>query len=229
VLRSSLRHEGAHVEYHHHLVPVGLLTSRYMVRENTRLSNCEPCGVYNKCWSCPGLNQGFPAYNDDNFSNVLLYSFWVDLEPVDESDTRPSYARVQAAYAVVAPLALQYGNYLEQQFGGKLMIDGRCASCKVCTAALDPPLDCAYPDKLRSSLEALGFDVIRVSNNILKHPLKWHVDRGLGRSKMIPAYVTVVHGLLTHMTEEPTQPYFEDWMSPAATTWLRDWRTGRKT
>jgi predicted metal-binding protein len=216
----AIEHEGVQLHYRQVSVPVERLLSEFTVTETNRLHNCTSCGIFLKCWACPGMNDPFTAYNSRNWPKVLLYTFWRDV--AYDSDPTRSYASVQQAYQSVAPFALQYGATLERELDGKLMIDGRCAVCRVCTAAMDPPRPCAYPDKLRSSLEALGFNVIRISKLLLEHPLEWHVDRPGGR-KRTPGVISVVHGVLT-FEDEPDEPPFEAWMSDAATAWIRNWR-----
>lgn len=219
MITATLKHEGARMHYRHLAIPTEQL-AKFSQQETARIHNCMPCGIYRKCWACPGLNGGFDDYNSEAWPRVLLYSFWIDIDY--DPDPACSYASVQRSYQRIAPYALQYGAHLERQLGGKLMIDGRCAVCRTCTAALDPPQPCAFPEKLRSSLEALGFNVAGISKHLLDHPLDWHIDHGDGR-KHIPQQVAVVHGLLTY-AEEPPEPLFEPWISEEATAWIQQWR-----
>jgi hypothetical protein len=199
------------------LVPIGYL-DKFRVSEHARSALCTPCPVHMKCWSCPDQNDGYNAYHDGAYSHCLVYLFWTDVGEIP-SHADP-YQVVLDAYATVASYITHYGRDLERRLSGKEMIDGRCAVCRVCTAAETPARPCAYPESQRSSLEALGINVTRLSNDIFDHRLHWY-----HKNVRTPAYVTVVHGLLTNTTTLPDAE-FEPALATRASDWLDEWRAG---
>jgi hypothetical protein len=190
---------------------------RFRVSEKGRSAMCTPCTVHLKCWSCPGLNEGYGAYNPNGYGKCLLYLLWVDIDW--SACTGDPYRHLLDAYGDVASYMTLYGRMLEERLNGKEMIDGRCAVCRVCTAAQSPPRPCIYPDEQRSSLEALGINVAMLSRQVLDHRLEWYRE-----GVRTPAYVSVVHGLLTDAPKPPEMIFDAD-VSARARDWLHRWVT----
>ncbi len=79
---------------------------------------------------------------------------------------------------------------LEETCPGSLALSaGTCEMCRDCTRPLGVP--CRYPEKLRWSLEALGGDVCKTAEVLLKTPILWE-EKG-----RLPTYYTLAGGLLT--------------------------------
>lgn len=199
------------------LVPLGYL-DRFRVSEHARSALCAPCPVHLKCWSCPDQNDGYDAYNDGGYTQCLVYMFWTETGPVPPATD--AYQAVLGAYGAIASYITHYGRMLEARLNGKEMIDGRCAVCRVCTAAETPARPCAYPADQRSSMEALGINVGRLSKEIFHHRLQWY-----RKNARMPSYVSVLHGLLTNSTELPVVE-FDPSLSAAASEWLDRWMAG---
>jgi predicted metal-binding protein len=212
--QTDFAHGSLVFHYRQLMVPVASLDP-FRVTERARLGMCKPCPVYLKCWSCPGLNTGYDAYNERGYEKCLLYLMWVDIDW--EAQVGDRYASVLETYGSLASYMTMYGRMLEAQLNGKEMIDGRCAVCRTCTMAESPPRPCAYPDDQRSSLEALGINVIKLSKHFFDHPLQWYRE---GRS--IPSYVSVVHGLLTD-APEPDGMIAAPNVGDEAEEWLARW------
>jgi predicted metal-binding protein len=65
---------------------------------------------------------------------------------------------------------------------------GKCIYCsKTCARIEGKP--CRHPDKVRPSLEAFGFDLMKTSEELLGIKMKW------GHDGMMPEYLTLVCGV----------------------------------
>ncbi|MDR0880150.1 MAG: DUF2284 domain-containing protein [Clostridioides sp.] len=66
---------------------------------------------------------------------------------------------------------------------------GRCTECEICTR--QEGKDCRNKDKMRYSIEALGGDVVGITQDLLHHEIKW------SKGNEIPEYFILVGGLLS--------------------------------
>ncbi|MBQ4231187.1 MAG: DUF2284 domain-containing protein, partial [Salinivirgaceae bacterium] len=66
---------------------------------------------------------------------------------------------------------------------------GKCLYCgdKPCARIDGKP--CRHPDKVRPSLEAYGFDIVRTASELLGVDIKW------SDGKHVPDYLTLVCGV----------------------------------
>ena len=71
---------------------------------------------------------------------------------------------------------------------------GSCMQCRTCIKEQDQP--CIKPDKMSYSFEAMGIDVVRLTQNFFGHQLQWFANGKL------PEYTTTVGGLLTNSSIE---------------------------
>jgi predicted metal-binding protein len=81
---------------------------------------------------------------------------------------------------------------LEQQYpDSRAFFAGSCRLCKreECTRIIGEP--CLYPNKIRPSLESFGFDISKISLQLLNTELKW------GTKERLPEYYHLVSGLFT--------------------------------
>ena len=93
---------------------------------------------------------------------------------------------------------------LKQQYSNSLVFfAGTCHLCKPdeCTRISGKP--CLYPDKVRPSLEAFGFDISKTSLQLLHTELKW------GSKERLPEYFVLVSGLFTNQEIENIAWQFE--------------------
>jgi predicted metal-binding protein len=81
---------------------------------------------------------------------------------------------------------------LEEQYpGSKALFAGSCRICPTgkCKKITGEP--CISPEKVRPSLEAFGFDVSRISSELLNIEMKW------SQNGILPEYFTLVSGFFT--------------------------------
>lgn len=76
---------------------------------------------------------------------------------------------------------------LEKTHNGRAFFPGSCLLCSSCTRAEGKP--CLYPERVRPSLEACGFDIGKTSSELLNIELKW------GEHGKMPEYLTLVSGI----------------------------------
>ena len=65
---------------------------------------------------------------------------------------------------------------------------GKCSFCNGTCARIEGK-PCRHPDKVRPSLEAFGFDMMKTSENLLGITMKW------GQNGLLPEYLTLVCGV----------------------------------
>lgn len=155
-----------------------LTVSRWLreyCRPETFVPLCKECPEYGRNWSCP---PGVPAVEEIagkyRFAQVIglkvLYDEWVRREaavsPGREEELRQSTygtAKKKMLYALLA---------LEQEIpGSRTIMAGRCELCARC--AREEGMPCRHPDELRYSYSGLGFDLGRISEELLEMPLLW--------------------------------------------------------
>jgi len=187
------------MHYKHKLISFEEL-KKYEVSKEEKISACThviKCANFGNCWSCPPVSTSLDVYNLKKFKNCLVYSFWVDWDFEINSDN--SYFKLINANRTVSPYAYKYGTAIEHIIGGKLMLDGRCPICRICMKKLDKP--CLFPQKRRSSLEAVGIHATNLCEQVLDHQIQWYKKEN--GKQIEPEYITVIHGLLTNLEEEP--------------------------
>ena len=100
---------------------------------------------------------------------------------------------LQAANELMEPVVRTLNDELldlEQELAGRAFgFVGACPYCGGAPCARIEGLPCRHPDKVRPSLEAIGFDVGKTASRLLGLDIKWSHD---GR---LPEYLTLVCGL----------------------------------
>lgn len=148
---------------------------------------CHDCGRYGKCWACPP------------------YSF-------DEEEFLEQYTRIELIASRITPAA---GISLTPEISGKLIKKARteldrmlllseeqedgsrlraffAGTCIICPPGQCTRIDgrpCRYPHMVRPSLEAVGFDVARTSEELLGIRMQW------GKNGQCPDYLVLVSAL----------------------------------
>jgi predicted metal-binding protein len=100
---------------------------------------------------------------------------------------------LEAANDLMKPVISELNEELletEKSLGG--MCYGFVGTCPYCGDAACARIDskpCRHPDKVRPSLEAIGFDISKTSKDLLGLDIKWSQDG------LIPEYLTLVCGI----------------------------------
>ena len=76
---------------------------------------------------------------------------------------------------------------MEKTYKGRAFFPGSCLLCPTCTRTEGKP--CLYPERVRPSLEACGFDIGKTASELLHIELKW------GDKNRMPEYLLLVSGI----------------------------------
>ena len=147
---------------------------------------CKECCNYGRVWGCPPLVTDLD-WNNYGFVRVFGTQIMFDHELRERTMTPDERKQVteqalDEAWAELLPRLYD----LESRNPGSRIFTGRCRLCRPaeCTRASGKP--CRHPDKMRHSLEAAGFDVVKTASDLLGIELLWSTDGHL------PEYVTLV-------------------------------------
>lgn len=126
---------------------------------------CQKCPNYHKIWSCPPL-----IFNPKDYLTPYECFVVMGVQTKTFDATRRSFGKTLIEFA--------------ETNSCEVLIAGNCHYCTSCNRINNQP--CLNPKKMKFSLEALGFHVGEICENVLKVPLDW--------SKVDPTFMTV--GLL---------------------------------
>ena len=144
------------------------------------LKGCRDCGLYKMQWSCPPLPD---KWLDEIFSfrYATIYAVTVEIEsrtPVEKSGVLLSPARNYLEQMLML---------LEKECSGKCSATiGKCNHCGDLPCARRSGEPCRHPELVRPSLEALGFNVAAITEELLSIPLQW------GNDGFLPPQITLV-------------------------------------
>jgi len=141
------------------------------------------CKNYNKKYSCPPFSPSFKNLSK-SYDGLFIIFFLTSLKQIKSTE----YNKIRIANVVMKSKIKKLMRYLEEKFDTKFLSTGSCDLCKPCKCKLK--LSCKYPEKRRYSLEAVGIDCNKLSEDIFKRKLLWYKD------KKAPDYTTVMCGLL---------------------------------
>ena len=173
---------------------------------------CADCNKYNKVWSCPPLPFKDIDYIDKyKYCYIISGKVYIDRIPSNVLSQMVSHAL--SKYSDISNSKDDFSDIfnglyytfrefndskilqLEKKYSNSISLaSGRCLICNLCSRTDNIP--CVHPDKLRYSLEGLGFDVIDIMENIVGEKIQWS-----NNSK--PEYVTCVSALLSNDQIEP--------------------------
>lgn len=144
---------------------------------------CRQCANY-------GRRHGCPPFVDDTLDRVGRYNrvrlLGVKITPAEQ------HIPLSAADELMLPVVLQMNSHLlnlERQLHGMACgFVGSCPHCDEPCSRIDG-LPCRHPELVRPSLEAMGFDMVKTSSQLLGIEIQW------GRDGMLPDYLMLVCGL----------------------------------
>lgn len=152
---------------------------------------CRECPQYGKNWSCPpGMTTAEALAGDYRYVQVIGLKVKYDEQVLREAEHSPQRTEElrQETYEAAKKKLLQALLALEREFpGSKTIMAGGCTLCRTCARVQGEP--CRYPEKMRYSYSGLGFDLGRISEELLGMPLLWQ-KRGL------PAYTVAIASFL---------------------------------
>lgn len=168
------------------------------------LKLCKECGNYGKFWSCP-------PYDFDVYDYLVQYSevyligtkiIFTDetIKNMDNKEKILDFTKftLESNRNILGEKLLKLEDKLGQ---GKSLYAGSCLLCETCTK--EENKSCCNEDKMRFSLESLGFDVSKIAKNLLDIELKWASDR-------LPEYYTLISAFLSKEKIEDFKSTFEN-------------------
>ena len=151
---------------------------------------CRQCPSYGRVWSCPPYD--FDARTvSDGFKTVTLMATTIEFDEQTRASCKTaeqSSAMGREAMQEVWKDVLPRLYKMEREHPGSRCFTFRCSLCpEGCTRPEGKP--CRHPDRMRHSLESVGFDIVAMSRDLLGIDLEWSSDGSL------PRHLTLVTAL----------------------------------
>lgn len=145
---------------------------------------CRQCRNYGRRYGCPPFDAD-PLEDIKDYKKVRIVG--VKIIPDD------SRLALDAVGELMEPVTKELNEellYMEKVRKGKAFgFVGSCPYCGGLPCARIKGEPCRHPEKVRPSLEAIGFDMSKTAKDILGIEIKWSKDY------CIPEYLTLVCGL----------------------------------
>lgn len=145
---------------------------------------CQQCGNYGRRYGCPPFDSD-PISLIEKYTKVRIIGVKII----------PTYKDQPLEYAneLMKPVITDLNRELLQQ---EKYLDGMCfgfvGSCPYCVGKPCARIEgkpCKHPDKVRPSLEAIGFDISKTAKELLGLEIKW------SQGGLIPEYLTLICGI----------------------------------
>lgn len=153
---------------------------------------CKQCPGYGKTWSCPPFDFD-PRTVSDGFKTVTLMGTTIEFDEQTRAacmTAEESSVMGREAMAQVWKTVLPRLYEMERDNPGSRCFTFRCSLCpEGCTRPEGKP--CRHPEKLRYSLESVGFDIVAMTRDLLGIDLEWSTDGSL------PRHLTLVTALFS--------------------------------
>lgn len=151
---------------------------------------CLQCPGYGKTWSCPPFDFD-PRIVSDGFKSVKLMATTIEFDEstrdackTSEQSSVMGREAIQEVWKTLLPSLYE----MERQSPGSRCFTFRCSLCpEGCTRPEGKP--CRRPEKMRHSLESVGFDIVAMTRDLLDINLEWSSDGSL------PKHLTLVTAL----------------------------------
>lgn len=170
--------------------------------EKTFLPFCEQCPQYGKRWSCPPYDFDTTEYIS-HYKYVFIIGTKIEFDEQtrnactsQDDSNRITREALEDACRVMAKKHLE----LERRNPSSLSFVGaRCFLCEPepCARLLNEP--CRHPNEMRHSLESVGFDIGKTTQQLLGIELQW------GKGGRLPHYTTLVTALFTNSEDIPLE------------------------
>ncbi len=154
------------------------------------MAYCRACPNYNARWSCPSLafdvSEMLAKYDCVHLVGLKMT---YDEATIAAADTPEKVKSVTWDTLFVEKRALEETLLVVERetAGSRALSSGGCHYCETCARTKDSA--CIYPDKMRYSLDAFGFDLTAITAEQLGIDLCW--SKGA-----LPPYYTLIHALL---------------------------------
>ena len=154
------------------------------------MAYCRECPNYNARWSCPSLSfdvsEMLAKYDRVHLVGLKMT---YDEMTIASADTPAKVKSVTWDTLFVEKRALEETLLAVEgeHAGSQALSSGGCHYCDTCARTEGKP--CTYPDKMRYSLDAFGFDLTAITADQFGIDLCW--SKGA-----LPPYYTLIHALL---------------------------------
>lgn len=157
---------------------------------------CLTCPGYGMTWSCPPFDFA-PRSVSDGFDRVRLMGTTIEFDEETraacksaEQSAMMGREAMQEVWQALLPRLYE----MERQVPGSRCFTFRCTLCpEGCTRPEGLP--CRHRDKMRHSLESVGFDIEAMTRELFGIDLEWSTDGSL------PKHITLVTALFTREKE----------------------------
>lgn len=161
---------------------------------DTFISLCQSCERYGRSWACPPFADDADRYLSAPYRQAYFIGTRIGIDP-----DRPVPASVaerdeairqilESTRRTIDPVLLA----LERKYtGSRAFFAGSCIGCPKETCTRISGASCRYPDRIRPSLESIGFNVAQTSADLFRIPLQW------SRDNRLPDYFMLVSALFT--------------------------------
>lgn len=176
-------------------IPAGEYVARYRNAEKF-IVFCQACSRYGACWACPP--HGFDADEYlSGYRTALIIGTRIIPEPFARAECATPEQGRQAGQRMIVEVRRTLDARLlelERKYpGSRAFYAGTCHLCPEGTCARSEGRPCRYPDRIRPSLESLGFDIGKTASELLGIELKWSEPGSSG----LPEYFTLVSGFFS--------------------------------
>lgn len=155
---------------------------------------CKECNKYNAYWACPPFD-----FNADEYLASYQIAYIIGTKIILDKETINEYQGLdkctEISYKIMEEVRKNLDSNLlnlEKQYPeSKAFFAGSCHICQVgkCMRIVGEP--CISPERVRHSLESLGFDVSKISAELLNIEMKWSING------ILPEYFTLVSGFFS--------------------------------
>lgn len=161
------------------------------------------CPNYGCKWSCPPFSPNYSSFLA-KYPHIILVLMWCNLDQFHY--TKTEYMKVKASNSILKSRMDSLMKDYESAFDGFTLSNGSCRLCNPCNKKKQLP--CKKPTKMRFSMESLGLNVEKISNDFFKHKLLWY------KEKTAPAYSSVLSCLLTtdETSEKSIDNAYKSWL-----------------
>lgn len=190
-----------HITHHVATIAADEYVAQYRDAERVQ-ALCAQCPKYGKVWGCPPHDFDVDGYLA-GYAQATIYGSKIAFSDAirEQCDTREaSEAAMREALNEAWAQLLPFLYEQEARHAGSVIFTGRCRLCGSCACARAQEQPCRHPDRLRYSLEAVGFDVAKTASQLLGIKLQW------GKDGALPPYLTLVTALFTREYITPVLP-----------------------
>lgn len=169
-------------------VTIEELKKKYYDKEKYQ-GYCRECNSYNKKHSCPPFSEEEDYMLDNyNYIHIVVAKLEYSKDEIEmHKGSDKTYEYTKKTFFPVKNYIHERMIKLEGQYeNAYYSAMGSCALCEVCEKVEGK--DCRYPDKMRISLEAWGYDIGGMLKDYFDIDIKWASDG-------LPEYYSLLGGI----------------------------------